>query len=139
MSFYIDTSFIGCLLFDEPRAAEASIFWCDASGRSVVSDWVIVELGAVISCRLRNREIDSETATRLLSYVDKIKASCADYAVTSDDLRLASDLVRSFDLMLTAADALHLAAAANLGATLVTFDRRLAAAAARRLVTVAPI
>lgn len=139
MSFYIDTSFIGCLLFDAPRADEALAFWKEAQARSIISAWTMVEIGAVVSRRLRTHEIDSGSASQLLVYADRIKASCADHAATSADLRLASELVRHFDLMLAAADALHLATAANIGATLVTFDRRLATAAERRHVAVAAI
>jgi uncharacterized protein len=46
------------------------------------------------------------------------------------DARLACAYVRHFDLMLRAPDALHLAIARRLDATLVTFDQRMARAAA---------
>jgi predicted nucleic acid-binding protein len=45
------------------------------------------------------------------------------------DVRLGYIYVRRFDLMLRAPDALHLAIARRLDATLVTLDRRLARAA----------
>jgi hypothetical protein len=45
------------------------------------------------------------------------------------DVRLAGAFVRKFDLALRVPDALHLAIAQRLDATLVTLDRRLATAA----------
>jgi uncharacterized protein len=45
------------------------------------------------------------------------------------DVRLAGIYVRRFDLGLRAPDAVHIAIARRLDATLVTLDRRLAAAA----------
>jgi predicted nucleic acid-binding protein len=45
------------------------------------------------------------------------------------DVRLAYAHVRRFDLALRAPDALHLAIARRAGAKLITFDRRLLAAA----------
>ena len=49
--------------------------------------------------------------------------------IAATDARLAYIYVRRFDLGLRAPDALHLAIARRLDATLVTLDRRLAAAA----------
>ena len=49
--------------------------------------------------------------------------------ITASDARLAYIYARRFDLRLRAPDALHLAIACRLDATLVTLDRRLAEAA----------
>jgi hypothetical protein len=49
--------------------------------------------------------------------------------IGASDARLAYIYVRRFDLGLRAPDALHLATARRLDATLITLDRRLATAA----------
>lgn len=49
--------------------------------------------------------------------------------IAAADIVLATTYLRRFDLALRTPDALHLAIARRLGATLVTFDRAMAAAA----------
>lgn len=49
--------------------------------------------------------------------------------VSSSDIDAARDLVRHIELKLRAPDAIHLATAQRLGATLATFDVTLASAA----------
>jgi predicted nucleic acid-binding protein len=57
-------------------------------------------------------------------------AEAEDVVIEAVDLRHATQFVRRFDLMLRAPDALHAAVCQRLGPTLVTFDQRLARAAA---------
>jgi predicted nucleic acid-binding protein len=58
-----------------------------------------------------------------------VRANCERLGHGAGDFLLAERLVRDFSTRLAAADALHLASAKNAGATLATFDARLAEAA----------
>jgi predicted nucleic acid-binding protein len=58
-----------------------------------------------------------------------LRAQCLSYAHGRDDFVLAELIARDFTTRLLAPDALHLASAKNAGATLATFDARLAEAA----------
>ena len=58
-----------------------------------------------------------------------MRANCERLSHAASDFLLAERLVRDFSTKLAAADALHLASAKNAGATLATFDARLAEAA----------
>lgn len=76
------------------------------------------------------RLLTEEEGSARLADFDAWRAAAASAAdVRAADARLAYIYVRRFDLGLRAQDALHLAIARRLDATLVTLDRRLAIAA----------
>ncbi len=63
---------------------------------------------------------------------DALRANCERMSHGAADFLLAERIVRDFSTELAAADALHLASAANAGAALATLDARLAEAARMR-------
>jgi uncharacterized protein len=98
----------------------------------IVADLAALEFSASISRFVRMGQLAGSDATTMLARFDEIRASSAQHAHDGADYRLADDLIRDFATKLAAPDALHLASALNLGATLVTFDQRLAEAARGR-------
>lgn len=75
-------------------------------------------------------KVSNENEARaILDDFDRLCMVCGSHVHSGADFDLAARLVRDFSTKLAAADALHLASAVNLDATLVTFDARLAEAA----------
>jgi len=65
----------------------------------------------------------------VFAHFDAWVTSIRSEAVTPDDVRAATRLVRRFDLALRTPDALNLAIADRCGATVLTFDAKMALAA----------
>lgn len=132
MSFYLDTSFLISVLADEPTS-DASRNWLLATeAPMIVSDVAALEFSASVSRFVRTGRLALDDATTILARFDETRAASTRHAHESSDYSLADEMIRDFATRLSAPDALHLASAINLGATLVTFDQRLAEAARMR-------
>lgn len=129
MSIYLDASAILPSLLGEPTSDHLERFFSSHADR-LISDFAAAEVAAVLSRLVRTRMLDAADASSRLADFDAWRAATS----SSVDLRavdalLAGTYVRRFDLMLHAPDALHLAIARRVDATLVTLDRRMARAA----------
>ncbi len=91
-----------------------------------------MEVAAVVSRRLRQGLSSEDEARAILRDFDLLRNACGSHVHHRADSELADELVRQFPTKLAAPDALHLASAVNLDATLVTFDQRLAEEARMR-------
>jgi len=130
LSFHLDASFIVSLFLRDAHTFEADHWIERAVGSVIVSDFCAVEFAAVVSHGVRTGRLSPAEAEATLTDFDewRSKSSVLHHVGTADFAR-ADRLVRDFATKLAAADALHLAAAMNAGASLVTFDDRLAEAA----------
>lgn len=125
---YLDASVIAPLFVPEAdsQRAEALI----AKAALMVSDLGAAEFSSAVARGVRMRTIPRDEAAGLFSDFDLWAASLrARVQIESADFAEATNLVRRIDLGLRTPDALHIAVAQRLGATLATFDARLAAAA----------
>jgi uncharacterized protein len=130
LSLYLDASVLIPTLVAE-TATEVVEAYLDAAGRvRLISDFAAAEVGSGLSRLVRMGLLGSAEASARLADFDAWRAGTSSPAeVHPSDVRLAYIYVRRFDLRLRAPDALHLAIARRLDATLVTLDRRLADAA----------
>jgi uncharacterized protein len=130
--FYLDTSIMVAALTagrEAPRVHE----WLAAQPVSQlhVSDWVVTEFSSAVSIKLRTGQIDVETKEAALSEFRKAaERSLHVLPVSRMHFQLAAHMVERHELGLRAADALHLALAAERGLIMCTLGRRLATAAA---------
>jgi uncharacterized protein len=133
---YLDTSVIVPLFLPEPRSRESE---AQLMGKEViVSDLGLGEFSSAIALAVRIGRIEKPTARTLLIEFDDWVADHAFIAhMQSDDFTAATAYIRRFDLALRTPDALHIAVAGRLGATLFTFDAKMAAAATALGVAVA--
>lgn len=129
MIFYLDTSFLVPIIVDEARSESARKWWRNSDSDSLVADIARLEFCAVVSRWVRMGSVTERDARTLLADFDLLHDACLTYALTPADINGAEKLLRDFSTKLAAPDALHLASVLNLGATLVTFDERLAEAA----------
>jgi predicted nucleic acid-binding protein len=130
LSVYFDASVLLPTLIKEPASAAVDAYVLAGGQEFLVSDFAAAEVASGLSRLVRMRLLEAATAVARLDDFDAWRATATSPVdVHAVDVRLGYIYVRSFDLMLRAPDALHLAIARRLDATLVTLDRRLARAA----------
>jgi predicted nucleic acid-binding protein len=138
LNFYLDASFVVSLFVRDAHTHKADRWIEKAAGSIVLSDFCAVEFAAVMSRSARAGRLSQAEAHAVIADFDAWRSQVAtSHYLGSADMTLADKLVRDFATKLAAADALHLAAAMNAGASLVTFDDRLAEAAAMQGVGIA--
>lgn len=127
---YLDTSAVIALLtvdaFSEAAAARLSANAMPLA----VSDFTTAEVYAVLAVQARRGDIAEAQRDAAAMRYDRfrvVEAQC--YALHADDVRLAGQFVRRFDLKLRAPDAMHLAICRRIGTRLLSFDDDQCAAA----------
>jgi len=134
---YLDASAIVPLFVIEPSSVEARARLLDAT--LITSPLSLAEASSAIARRVRMGEILAAHAEATLKMLDAWAAGAvAACEITGEDLIEATQLIGRFDLALRTPDALHIAIAARLGAKLVTYDAKMAAAASALGVETAP-
>ena len=130
MSAYLDTSILLPTLIAEPMT-DAVYGYLGADRRELlISDFAAAEVASALSRLARMALLTEADASARLADFDAWRAAMSlQVDIGATDARLAYIYVRRFDLGLRAPDALHLAIARRLDATLVTLDQRLETAA----------
>ena len=131
MTLYLDTSLLVAALTHEPETARMQK-WLAAqrAGDLAISEWVATEFSAALSMKVRSRSIEAlHRAAANAALMRLIEESFEMLAITTEQFRNAARYSEKSSVGLRAGDALHLAVAADNGATIVTLDRRLAEAA----------
>lgn len=127
---YVDTSLLVAALLNEKSTAATQRWLSEQpAGELAVSDWVATEFSAALSMKLRTGDLEPPHRSEVLAFFTRLmEASFQLLPVSRRDFQTAA---RFADLHLTglrAGDALHLAVAANHGASLHTMDKQLAKA-----------
>ena len=129
---YLDTSFVIAVLMRETASARA-LDWLNAQNPEelMISGWVTTEVSSALSIKLRTGQLEAK---------DRAAASSAFRRLTSDSLGIAPITAAHFQMAavycdqtplgLRAGNALHLAIAGDIGATVRTFDRTMYVAGA---------
>ena len=127
---YLDASFLIALLSVERFSVDADRFVRRHSGGLMVSDFAAAEFASAIARRVRMHETtEAEARSDLSAFDDWVGRSTRQVEITPVDVGLAAAYLRRLDLPLRTPDAIHIAIAQRLGATLVTFDRQMAESA----------
>ena len=128
MSLYLDASVLVALFVEEPSTAQAQARLVGET--LLISDFAATEFSAAIARRVRIGDMPASQAPITFQAFDSWVARATSRVVQDvSDTPNADILVRRLDLGLRAPDALHIAIARRLGATLFTFDLRMAHAA----------
>jgi hypothetical protein len=130
LSRYLDASILVALLTAEPFSDRAGAFVLANPAALIVSDFAGAEFASAIARRVRMRESTLSDARRDLSDFDIwVTRSAQRVEISPADVAAATAFLRRLDLTLRTPDALHIAIAERIGATLTTFDQRMAASA----------
>ncbi len=131
MSLYLDASVLLPTMIREAGSPRVDAFIREAAAPLSISEFTVAEVASALSRLVRTRMLEAADAQARLADFDAWRSTDARLIdVEGADIRLAGVIVRRFDLMLRAPDALHVAICRRLSGRLVTMDHRLAAAAA---------
>jgi uncharacterized protein len=129
---YLDTSLLVGALTNEARSPSIQRWLEDQDPAGLtISWWVVAEFSAALSVKLRTGQLGARDRSEALVKLEKLMdRSLSILPVAQSDFTTAARLADQYQFGLRAADALHLAIAANHGATLNRLDKRLAEAGA---------
>lgn len=125
---YVDTSLLVAALLNEKSTAVAQRWLSEQpAGQLAISDWVATEFSAALSVKLRAGDLEPPHRSEVLAFFTRLtEASFQMLPVSRRDFQTAARFADQHLSGLRAGDALHLAVAANHGASLHTLDKRLA-------------
>ncbi len=131
MSLLLDASVVVALVGEEETSGRIDLVLDQARDSLIVTDFCVAEGSAAISRLRRIGKATVDCADRLLNDLDLWVATFAQVlSVAPADIALATAYVRRPDLVLRAPDAIHIATASRLDATLLTLDKGMSRAAA---------
>jgi predicted nucleic acid-binding protein len=130
VNLYLDASVIVALLTNDAFTSRADAYVRAHSPILIVSDFAEAEFASVIARRVRTREVTEQTARIAFAELDAWVIRNTERAgTTTADVTAATRALRRLDLTLRTADALNIAIAQRMDATLMTFDEKMAVAA----------
>jgi predicted nucleic acid-binding protein len=132
LTLYLDTSLLVAALINETETSRTQAWLGEQEPSGLaISDWVITELSAALSMKLRSGQIEAIHRADALAMFTRLSVDSFTILLMSGlQLRTAVRFADQHALGLRAGDALHLAICADHGATLCTLDGRLSEAGA---------
>lgn len=130
MSLYLDASVLVSLFLRDTHTDRAAAMVAAVGSEAIVSDFARAEFAAVMGRLQRTGELATPAISTVFSIFDEGTAVVPrKVAVLGIDITDTEAILRRLDLGLRAPDALHIAIVRRIGATLATFDNRMADAA----------
>ena len=127
---YVDASALVAVILKEPDSHCVDRVMRATSDSLLLSDLCVAECSSAIAINGRRDRLDVTTVGLLWDRFDAWVSTFAERTTIEPyDVQAANALVRQYELKLRAPDAIHIAAAARLGARLITLDQRMATAA----------
>ena len=118
---------MGLFVDTDSFSRSAKLFYIEADDPFIVSDYASAEFVSVIARMTRMGLLPKSEAQAIFGRFDTWRArSARTENVVGGDIQSATAIIRRLDLNLRAPDAINLTIALRIGASLVTFDRRMA-------------
>lgn len=132
MNLYVDPSILVSFFTTDSLAPRADRFFRNSPGPLLVSDLSGAEFASAVARLVRMRELTMPVARRVLADFDAWTArATAPITTMGADITSAAGFLRRLDLNLRTADAIHVAIAQRVGASLATFDEHMTRSAQR--------
>ncbi len=130
MIIYLDPSVIVSLFVSDALSSQAHTILRSSRPQILVSDFACAEFCSAIARKVRMRELTLRDAQDVFGVFDEwIERDVTRIGLTSSDVAMTIRYLRRLNTSLRTPDALHVAIAQRVGATLLTFDSKLASAA----------
>jgi predicted nucleic acid-binding protein len=130
VSLYLDASLLVALFVIDPSSARAEAFLAANPAIVLVSDFGAAEFSSAVARRVRTHELTQDDGRLAFLRFDLWCARAVHrHETTAADIDAADRILRRLDLPLRTPDAIHIALARRLDATLLTFDRQMATSA----------
>ncbi len=130
MRIYLDGSVLVALFTADALTTRAETLLRDTSPTLVVSDFAAAEFASALARRVRMHTLTEGEARTGFATFDAWTSRVAGWAETTPaDARLAAMFLRRLDLTLRTPDALNVAIAQRVEASLATFDEKMTASA----------
>ncbi len=130
LPLYLDTNILVSFFVQDDLNERAIQFLNGADAELLVSDFAKLEFASAVAQRCRMKLLDHPAAQAAFAAFDSWTARVAARIETIPaDLIAAEAAIRRLDTPLRTGDALHIAIADRIGATIATFDRKMADAA----------
>ena len=127
MNLYLDTSVLVPLFAEDRLAARAETLLKLPDLSLFISDFGSAEFASAIAMKTRMRHMTNPDAQQAFSHFDGWRNILPmTLSVENADISAAESFIRRLDLNLRAPDTIHIAIALRTGATLATFDERMA-------------
>lgn len=129
--FYIDTSVWVSAITEEPKSGNVWL-WFEkfAAEKFAISDWVVTEFSSALSVKIRTGQITMEQrASALREFSATVNDSLQILPIRSGHFQSAALFADNHLTGLRAADALHVAVAADYGAIICSLDSTMTKAA----------
>ena len=131
MIFYTDASAVVAVVGQEAASLPVDLVIRDPASVILISDLVLAESSAALARNGRMKRLTLIEMEQVYQDLETWTAGAGDKTdIVSTDIADAITFVRLPGLVLRAPDAIHIAAARRLGATLLTLDNGMARAAA---------
>lgn len=126
---YLDSCVVVALLVGEPHSARTDAWMRAKTGSEIsISGWVEAEVAAGLTAKARQGQLDATLLRNARSAFSALVASMGSLPIGRRQFAAAARFAEIEAAKLRGGDALHLAIAAEAGATLCTLDQRLAEA-----------
>ncbi|WP_206030104.1 type II toxin-antitoxin system VapC family toxin [Roseomonas sp. AR75] len=130
LNAYLDTSVLVALLTEDALSERADALLQRHDPAVMVSDLARAEFASVMALRVRTQRMDESAAREAFAKLDAwVAAAALPAKLENGDVLLAERFLRRLDMTLRTQDAMHIALALRLGASLATFDARMAGSA----------
>jgi predicted nucleic acid-binding protein len=137
LSRYLDTNALIGLLTTDPLTPRVNAVLRQSAEPLIASDFAAAEFSAVVGRKMRGGTITRQHALNAIAALDQWSLRATRVELDTSDVARADQFLRRLDLPLHAPDAIHIAIAQRINATLVTFDRQMATVARTLGLTVA--
>jgi predicted nucleic acid-binding protein len=127
VAVYLDANVLVALFIPDPLTATATAALAKLREPLVVSDLAALEFASTVARKVREGALSAKDGRIVLANFDAWIAVAERVQLESSDVAGADAIVRRFDINLHGSDALHVAVADRMSASLLTLDGKMKA------------